>query len=359
MKLNTVVSLLSFYQARKKTLSLFTALILLAITSCKDDGPESPQSTGCRLVMLTNTVSGRYDDKVTYTYISKLGHTYDAQGNETASTVSYDYTYSDGTTATSAGNTSKQYDDQGFLLRSVNQNNSTDRDKSTAFSTYSSEHNYENGRLVKTTSETTSNGGPKQTNIYLYEYNSDGNLTKFTNVSSNLVTTIEYSGKKITKVTQVNAKGEATSPFFEYNNAGLLVKWIESSGGYTEEYRYQYDAVGQVTRRERYINGKANSADETEYDTKQSPYQTLTANPKGHPNIPSLYADYVSKNNPARSTYYDGNAAGTGWVTRGSSIYTYDYNATGFPLSATAKSFDALGVETNNTSSVYEYEACN
>jgi hypothetical protein len=56
--------------------------------------------------------------------------------------------------------------------------------------------------------------------------------------------------------------------------------------------------------------------------------------------------------------YYDGNAAGTGWDIRASTVAAYDYNARGFPVSSTSNSFDKAGVETSSASSVYEYEGC-
>jgi hypothetical protein len=360
--MKTKVAALSIFFScipRKRISPLLIALSLLAVASCKDDDPAPGQTAGCRLVLQTNTVSGRYDDKVTFTYVAKLGHAYDDNGNETGSTVTYDYQYSDGTTSVSTGTTSKQYDDQGFLQRTINQSNRTERDKSTAYSTYNTEYVYENGRLTKSTSLNTYTGYPNRTDTYLYEYNTDGSLTKFTDVSSGRITTIEYSGKKISKITRTDAKGVSNSPFFEYNSKGFLVKWIETNSGYTEEYRYAYDDNGQVTRRERYINGEPSSADDTEYDTRHSPYGNLSAQPKGHPIVPSLYSGIVNKNNAVRSIYYNENATGTGFAQRSSTISTYDYNASNFPVSATSKTFDKDGTETSTNSSVYQYEGCN
>lgn len=339
--------------------SMLSIMALLLIDACKSDsGDPGPAQTGCAIVQQINNGSGRETPSLTYTYIAKFGYTYDEQGNQTANTVNYDYSYIDGTTAVYAGSTSDQYDAEGFLLRRVSQTNRRERTGSTSFSTYTAEYTYENKRLIKLASENTSDGGPKQNYSYLYEYNSDGNLSKFTDVGSNLTTTIEYNGNAIQKVTKIDAKGNSSFPFFEYNNKGLLTKWIETDGGYTEEYRYEYDGSGQVTRQERYINGKGNSASTTEYDTKQSPYLKQYPNPKGHPSIPSHYAEWVYKNNATRAMYYGPNAAGTGWDATGSSVYVYDYNASGFPVAVTIKGFDKNGAATSTSTSTYTYQDC-
>jgi hypothetical protein len=94
-------------------------------------------------------------------------------------------------------------------------------------------------------------------------------------------------------------------------------------------------------------------------DTRHSPYGNLSAQPKGHPLIPSLYSGTINKNNAVHSTYYDKNITETGFAQRSSTIYTYEYNASDFPVSSTSKTFDKDGTETSTTSSVYQYEACN
>ncbi|MBL0744708.1 hypothetical protein [Chryseolinea lacunae] len=339
--------------------SVVMALALLTLDACKSDsGDPGPAQAGCSIVFQTNTGSGSETSTLKYTYIAKFGYTYDEKGNQTANTVKYDYTYNDGTTATYSGSTSNQYDAEGFLLRRVSQTNRTERNMSPSFSTYTAEFTYENQRLTKQTSENTSDGGPKQVYTYLYEYNSDGNLSKFTDVNSNLVTTVTYNGSAIQKVTKIDSKGTSSFPFFEYNSKGLLTKWIETNSGYTEEYRYEYDANGQVTRQERYINGKANSAYTTEYDTKSSPYAKQYPNPKGHPTIPSHYADVLNKNNMTRVMYYGPDAGGTGWDLNSSSVYTYDYNASGFPVAVTINAFDKNGTAKSTSTSAYQYQDC-
>jgi YD repeat-containing protein len=345
---------------RKNTLCLLIALSLLTINSCKDDDDDddSSQAEGCVMIHYTNTYSGTESPTVTYTNTSDIVYAYDDQGNETGFTVKHDYVYSDGTTASYSGSNNYQYDSEGFRIRTVSQSNRTERDKSTSFSSYNTEYTYENKRLIKSTSEDSSNGGPKSISSYLYEYNSDGNLTKFTNVNYNEVMTIDYNGKSIQKITKVDAKGTSTSPFFEYNSKGLIVKWIETHETHTEEYRFEYDVNGQVTRQERIINGKKNYASVSEYDTKQSIYAKKDPRPKGHPVIPGFYPDVVYKNNVVRAMYYDGNAEGTAWELTGSSVHVYNYNASGFPVSSTAKGFDKNGAPTNTSSATYEYKDC-
>jgi YD repeat-containing protein len=358
MKTNAHTLYTSYYVVWRRAFLVLTVL-LLAAGSCKDDDGGPTQASGCRLVLMTSTGNGRESETVTSTRVGTFGSTYDDKGNETGTTTSYEDTYSDGTTSTHAGSISSEYDDAGFLLRTVNRSTRTERDKSTSFSNSDTRYTYENGRLIKSITESTSNSGAKQTSTYVYEYDGDGNLIQLTSLSSNDVRKFEYIGKKLVKVTYVDAKGVETYPFFEYSSDGRLLKWIEPHASYMEEYRYEYDDNGQVTRRERYIDGKTSSADVTEYDTRQSPYINRSARPKGHPTIPSSYSEVVRKNNPVRGTYYDGDAAGTGWEVRASSVTAYDYNASGLPVSATGKSFDKNGVESSSGTSVYEYEGCN
>ena len=344
---------------RKSVWSVLTVLTLLVAGSCKDDDAGPAQTSGCKLVLVTRSSNVRESETVTYTTTGALGTTYDDKGNETGTTVSYDDTYSDGTTSTYSGTITRQYDDAGFMLRVISKSTRTERDKSTSFNNSDTQYTYENGRLIKSVSESTYNNGTKQTSTYVYDYDGDGNLIKFTSLSTNEVMNIEYIGKKIAKITRVDAKGIETSPFFEYDSHGWIVKWVEPHSSYTEEYRYEYDNKGQVTRRERYIDGKTSSADVTEYDTRQSPYSNESSYPKGHPIIPSSYPVLDQQNNAVRGMYYDGDDAGTGWKLRASSVTAYDYNASGFPVSSTGKNFDGNGVETSSGTAVYEYEGCN
>jgi YD repeat-containing protein len=136
------------------------------------------------------------------------------------------------------------------------------------------------------------------------------------------------------------------------------VKWIETSGSSTVEYRYTYDSEEQLTRQERYIDGKTNFASTSEYDAKKSPYTTPSPFHKGHPIIPSSYANNINKNNVVRSMQYNGNAAGNGWDLSNSSISVFEYNASWFPVSSTIKQFNEDGVENGNGTGTYEYKSC-
>jgi YD repeat-containing protein len=359
MKIKASALYISRHIVWKRAFSVLTVLMLLVAGSCKDDDAKPAQASGCRLVLVTRTSNTRVSETLTYTSTGGIASTYDDKGNETGTTVSYDDTYSDGTTSTYSGTITRQYDDEGFMLRVINKSTRMERDKSTSFNNSDTRYTYENGRLIKSITESSYNTGAGQTSTYVYDYDSDGNLIRFTNLSANEVTKIEYIGKKVVKVTRVDAKGVETTPFFEYDGSGRLVKWVEPHSSYTEEYRYEYDTNGQVARRERYIDGKAYSADVTEYDTRQSPYSNNSSYPKGHPIVPSSYAVPDQKNNTVRGMYYDGDEAGTGWKIRASSISVYDYNASGFPVSSTEKNFDGNGVETYSGNAVYAYEGCN
>jgi YD repeat-containing protein len=341
-----------------KLISYVVLALLFSLVSCGGDDDEPAKAQECLVVRQTNIFNGRESATLTYTAVSSFTNTYDDRGNETSSTVNYDYEYSDGSTADYRGTNSYQYDKDDFLLRQVSQVNRRERDNTTSFSEYNTVYSYENGRLSKSTGETRYDDGTSYTSLYTYEYDAQGRLIKFTNVNGNETTTIKYNGDAIQEITIVDNKGASRSPFFEYNSKGLLTKWIETRSSYTEEYRFEYDGEGQIVRQERYIDGKPNHASTSEYDNKKSPYLTQSGRAKGHPYVPSYYPDVIQRHNLTRGMYYDANAAGDGWVLSASTIYVYDYNGNDYPVTATSKNFDMNGAETSTLTSTYEYQGC-
>jgi len=359
MKKNVIPQIQKMPRGFARGLStLFVVAILLA-TSCNNDDAPSPSgpNAACRLVTQTTTGTGRYDATTTYTYKSVYSFSYDEAGNQSEQSYKYDYTYSDGKATSSTSKTSFQYDDKGFLLRRIGQYNSTDRDGKSTFETSNGEFTYANGRLMKEAYSYTRDGKPTNY-VTQYEYDDSGKLTKYSNTYNNASVKIEYNGDAVLKITKTDEVGNTISPFLEYNQKGQLIKSIETDGGYTEEYRYEYTSEGFVAREERYLNGKPSSAYVYEYDTKENPNAYVYARQKGFPVVPSTRANFGYKRNITRLNYLSGNAAGTAFESNSSTIYVYDYNAKDFPLSYTSKSLDKTGAEVSTSSASFEYDGC-
>ena len=337
---------------------LFVVAILL-VTSCNNDDAPSPSGSNaaCQLITQTTTGTGKYDATVTYTYKAVYGFSYDDAGNQTEQSYKYDYTYSDGKTASSTSKTSFQYDDKGFVLRRIGQYNSTDRDGKSTFETSNGDFTYANDRMIKEAYAYTRDG--KLTSYAMqYEYDDSGKLTKYSNTYNNSSVKIEYNGDAILKITKTDGVGNTSSPFLEYNQKGWLTKSIETDGAYTEEYHYEYTSEGLVAREERYINGKPSSAFVYEYDAKENPNAYVYARQKGFPEVPSTRASFGYKRNITRLNYLTANAAETAFESNSSTIYVYDYNAKDFPTSYTSKNLDKTGAEVSTTSATFEYNGC-
>ena len=347
------------YAGKKYVQSALIVIGIVCVTSCKDSDDPTPavKTPVCKVILQTNNATGNESPTVTYAYISKFGYTYDDKDNQVGSSVNYNYTYSDGTKATYSSTTSNQFDDNGYVVRTVSQTNRTEKDNKSSFSKYNYDYAYENKRLIKWDVESSENNGAVTKYSLLYEYDAEGKLTKFTNGRDNAYIKIEYSGTSIQKVTKVDAGGNISSPFFEFNSKGWLTKAIETSGGYTEEYRYEYTSDGAESRQERYINGKPSSASTLEYDTKENPYDQQYGLQKGQPWIPGIYNQSTNKHNVTKSVYYTTNAADE-WVVGSTTNYVYDYNANGFPTTVNSKSFDAKGTQVSTYNNSYDYQDC-
>ncbi len=138
----------------------------------------------------------------------------------------------------------------------------------------------------------------------------------------------------------------------------LLVKGIETDGGYTDEYRYEYTPEGLVAREERWLNGKRSSASTYEYDAKENPFTYIYANRKGVPEIPSTRAEFVNKRNYTKNVYFDATDDASDWKAGSTTVYIYDYNDKGFPAGYTSRTVDGTGKETYATTTAYEYSNC-
>jgi YD repeat-containing protein len=345
--------------AFKKIVLYIVLLGTAMIPSCQNDDPApaapvtQPLPTA-KCKVQTQSVSGT---TASYTYDFLFTYTYDKNGNQTAQTGTYKYKYSDGKLETSSNSTSNQFDANDYIIRRVTQASSTSKDG--AVSNYSTniEFAYADDRLIKQDYNTVENGKPKNFS-YSYEYNTEGKVTKVSNTYDNSYNKYEWNGNKVQKMTRVDQYGNTTSPFLEYDNAGRLIKSIETSGGSSDEFRYQYDADGQLVRYERYINSKPSSAFTSEYDNKESPSRQMYPKLKGDPNIPRIQADYELKNNVTKEVSYNGDVGTGEWKVNSTTLYTYDYNNKNLPTEVIGQRLDDKGIQTTTNRTSYVYQDC-
>lgn len=338
--------------------SPYVLLLTLLLSACQssDDEP-SPKTSSCKVLSQSTSGTGVESPTITYTFNYTFTYTYDEKGNQISSSATYNYNYSDGKTARSSSSTSNQFDDKGFIVRRSNQYSSTDKDGKTSSQSYNSEYSYQDERLAKESIASMNNGVAK-TYSYSYEYDTKGNVAKFSNTYDNSYAKFEYSNKRIVKMTMVDYAGNVKMPFVEYNDKGLLIKSIETRGSQTDENRYEYDAEGQVIRRERYINSKPSSASSSDYDTKENPNNLLYAPFKGHPEVPGLQPYYAPKHNIIKETYYSGNIVTNVWDMAGTSNYVYDYNGKNFPVDLNYRNLDKDGKEQYTQKTTFQYQDC-
>lgn len=341
---------------------MFTALTI--IISCSKDDPTPvvpdvvpPTSVACKVQTQSVAGTGRESATITYTYDFVFTYTYDEKDNQIGLNSSYKYKYSDGKTQISSVSSSNQYNENYFLLRTIYQYNATGKDGTTSNSNTNTDYVYTEGRLTKTTYNVNDNGKVSNYN-FSYEYDVDGKLTKVSNTYDNSYTTFQWSGNKVQKMTRVDKVGNTNSPFLEYNSDGRLAKSIETRGGLSDEFRYQYDAKGQQIRYERYINAKPSSAFSSEYDNKVNPNLQLYPQHKGHPVIPGTQAEYIYKNNITKSMYYSGDPVTGEWKVESSTLYTHDYNGKNLPVESVAQNLDKNGVQTSTSRTSYQYLDC-
>jgi hypothetical protein len=338
--------------------SILSVVAILVVTSCGDDDPSDGDRLACQLSTATTDMTYKEGGNLVYNLKIVSSYTYDQNENITESEYIYDYKYTNGATAHTTSTNSNQYNDRGFLIRTVQQSNSLDAAGESRVTTGNSDLTYEHDRVVKVAYTYTDNGVPLSYEEQ-FEYDNEGKLIRYTTTyNTSLTIKIEYSGKSVLKVTQTTGAGKVSSPFLQYNDKGLLVKGIDSSNGYSDENRYEYTADGNVAREERYIDGKPSGGTAYEYDTRENPYRAINSTRKGIPFIPSTRASFLFNHNYTTITSLAANDDATAFKNNGSTVYVYEYNDKNFPTTSTAKSVDSSGQETAKGTTVYTYQNC-
>ena len=356
---------------KKNFRKIVLSLVLLGtvmIFSCQNDDPApapvttptptpTPTTAQCKVQTQSISGTGRESETVTYTYDFVFTYTYDNKGNQTGQTGTYKYKYSDGKMETSSNSTSNQFDANDYIIRRVTQSSSTRKDGTASNSSTNVEFTYADDRLIKEDYIMVDNGKPRNFN-FSYEYNTEGKVTKMSNTYDNSYNKYEWNGNKLQKMMRVDQYGNINSPFLEYNNDGRLVKSIETSGGSSDEMKYQYDADGQLVRYERYINSKPSSAYASEYDNKENPSRQMYPKLKGHPSVPRVQADYELKHNVIKEMSYNGDPVTGEWKINSTTLYTLDYNNKNLPTEVVGQRLDDKGIQKNTNRTSYVYQDC-
>ena len=336
---------------------LFPGILVFLLACNNGDDPAPAAEKFCKLVSETTTTSGPYIPGVTFTNTMMSTSGYDERGNRVTQSLSTIISYSDGKTYRRSGSYVYQYDANDFLLRVVVQQSETSIDGSTTMQSNDNSYEYDQNRVSKSKHSSTANGATT-TGTTLYEYDGQGRLTKFTNAENNSYSKFEYLGNNTYKITRVDLNGNTTSPFIEFNGAGLVVKSIVTQFGSTSEERYQYNADGLVIRNESYDDGKPRSAVEMEYDDKNHPYTKSFTQPKGHPSIPSIGPAAIFLHNVTRMKRYVGNTTNGQWDLNEDVSYTYGYNTQNLPTHGTLKTLDKDGEEISAGTVNFDYQDC-
>jgi len=332
-----------------------TLAFLLACNNGDDPAPAAQKT--CKLVYEKNTTSGPSNPGVTFTNTISNTSAYDERGNRLTQSLSNTINYSDGKSYRRSGSYTYQYDVNDFLTRLLVQQSETDAMGKTTMQSNDITYEYSNNRLSKSTHVSTADGATTTASI-LYEYDGQGRLTKYTNMQNNSYSKFEYLGNNTYKITRVDMNGNSTTPFIEFNGAGLVVKSIVTQFGSTTEERYQYNADGLVIRHESYDDGKPRSAMATEYDTKNHPYPKNFIEIKGHPTIPGTGPGVNYLHNVTRMTSYVGNATNGQWDLKEDVSYTYEYNGQNLPVSGTSKTLNNDGDEISTGTMELDYQDC-
>jgi YD repeat-containing protein len=294
----------------------------------------------------TSASSLEYNDRGLLSGTSFNGTTKDKSGNEVK---------------TFSSSSNYLYDADGFIVKSISQSRSNSKAGGQSSYSYSTEYQYQQGRLVKSNQNYSDySGGKSRTSISVdsYEYDASGNNTKVssTDNSDGVITTstilYEWRDKKIAKITSIY-KGVTTVPLIEVNANGWITKRIDPNTN--DESRYSYDSEGNMLRRETWDGGKKIQVEVSEYDTQKSFNKMYSPVYKGHP-VNQFYGNQDPTHNYTKSAYY--NVDNTGQeILRSSSSYTYQYNSSGYPINQVSTYTDPMGAVIPG-SAFYTYKDC-
>ena len=351
----------------KKTILIAAALSGLLLDACKKDASGSAAVDNCQLAEVITTGTADIGSPDPYTINTTERLTYNDQHLLSGFSSQSQGKYSSNKIYTYNSNYSYQYDANGYLLKDILQTSGRDAAGKTNSRNYTNDYTYVNKRLIrKQQSYTAADDGKTSSggSTLAYEYNADGKLSKYSFSYTNSdgsggssFTTYEYSGGKLSKLTYSDGRGGTVTPLIEVNTQGLMTKNVSG----TTDFRYQYDAAGNLVRTEQYSAGKKTDISVYETDGKQNAAAMFYPAFKGHPDIDF----YMGRNSTYSFTgnllkderiYVDG--AGVEKTSAGF-YFTYTYNAHNLPSTSTRIYKNSDGKIIQQSASSYTYTNCN
>lgn len=332
----------------KKT-ALWVVFAFALITCNKKD--PAPQGGQC--IVTGYTKSGSVTDTNPYTYTNTQTNTYNSQNLLAGYDAVTNYQYASGAKTTSSISRTYAYDANGFVTTETYQSSDNKNGNYSISDTYNYEYS-NNVRTKSTQKNTTVNGSTTSTytSITIYEYTNDGKISKvttnttFSNDAPEAYAILyEYTNGLLSKITEDDGAGGLHSRPVEVNSQGWITKEVYPS----IEYRHEYDADGNPTRTETWLSNQKTQTTINEYDTKQNINQLLYPTQKGAP--PTFYGNSNYTHNITRYSVYNGSD-----VLTGETLYTYEYNNHGYPVtqSYTSTSTSYQG----QASTTYTYKDC-
>lgn len=331
---------------------LIIALSFILFTCSKND--PSPHTAGQCLITGYSKTGSYADPTDPYTYVTTVTVTYNAQNLISGYSMITNYQYTSGTKVNNSTTHTYEYDGNGFLIAETNEFTSDRNGNSKITNAYNYE--YKNNVLTKSTQKnTTVNGSATATTftqVFTYEYNSAGKISKMlsnrtfsSGAPETYTVSYEYNNGALSKVTQDDGTSSAFS-LVEVNNQGLITKETFDSN----ENRYQYDTEGNLLRLEGWLSSKKTSTYTYEYDTRVNLDRLLRAEMKGWTQT-YLHGSYGNSptHNITKYTSYDGSDAIT---TNGTN--TYEYNVHDYPITVSATTTSKYGNTQSNTTVTYK-----
>lgn len=295
------------------------ATLLLLLVSCQKTKDATPVTT-CKVTRQVYSQTGSSGS-----YTSDVLYNYDASSRFVSQTYQTVSTPKTGNKSTGSSKRTLVYDADGFLTGESNTYESIENGK-TSVQSNNTTYEYAGGRLVKTSQRSIGTTGDVSNYSLKYEYDSNGKIAKLTTDSRGTLYIQTFTNGLLTKFLVRDVNGIETQPA-TINGQGLITKNVRGNSYDT----YEYDAQQRVVREEGWSNNKLYSYRLTEYDDKKSAYESANPVFKGHPVIVTN-GKYV--NNATRYTTYGQD--NTGAIRKqADNVYTYTYNAKGYPLDYT------------------------
>jgi YD repeat-containing protein len=349
----------------KKTTIFFTASILLLCACKKELSPEAAV-TSCKITEIVTTGSDGLSgtDPVTTTSTQKIS--YNMQNLLSGYSVQTQGIRKSTKTYTFSSSVNHQYNESGYLLKTITQNTGKDETGKQNSDSQEATFTYSSNRLVKKILTGSSIDGGKTTTsnaVYTYDYTVDGKLSKYSTAyttsdgtNSNYFTIYEYSGGKLSNISYSDGRGGIISPLIEINSQGLITKFVNT----TKEYRYVYNAAGNLTRTEEFNSGKVVNIRVTETDDKNNVLAMLNPVFKGHPNTNFYHGKdnaYLFTGNIIKDENFRIDAAGI-QKSDGVVYKSYSYNGSNLPATVATVYKDYAGKTSSQLTTSYTYTGC-